>query len=89
MLKKIAIGIKDVKAGAFHFDPIFALNKGTAMRSLGDMVGNAELVFVKHPDDYHFFLLGEFDVLSGILAPTENGPEFLCSARDLLPNGGL
>lgn len=87
MLKKQMIGIKDVKASGYAFDPIFSLTLDTAKRTISEICRNPELVFIKNPDDYHFFLLGEFDVVSGVVTPNENGPEFLYSARDAI--GGV
>lgn len=84
MLKRLCFGVKDVKAGAFTADPIFALTKGMAIRGFTDAVNDPSLPFNKHPGDYQLWMLGELDVVSGVLTPLDGGPECLGDAAQFL-----
>lgn len=59
--------IHDVKAEAW-LPPMFFQSNAQAVRSFGDAVRNENTEFGKHPEDYHLYVIGEFDEQSGELS---------------------
>lgn len=71
--------ILDTKLGAY-LPPEFFHNDAQAIRIFGDAVVNSKGNFGKHPEDFHFYRVGEFDDQSGKFKVHE--PEFLAKALD-------
>lgn len=58
--------IHDVKAEAW-MTPMFFQSNGQAVRSFGDAVRDSSSDFGKHPEDYHLYIVGEFNPQTGEL----------------------
>lgn len=65
MLLKVA-SIHDVKAEAW-LTPMFFQSNGQAVRSFGDAVRDKNSEFGRHPEDYHLYVIGDFDPQTGTL----------------------
>lgn len=52
--------IYDCKIEAYML-PFFAVSKGSAIRTITDLVRNPEHPFAIHPEDYTLFYLGQYD----------------------------
>ena len=65
MVKKIC-SVYDSKAEAW-LPPMFFQAVGQAYRSFEDVVNAPEGEFVKHPEDYTLFLLGEWNEREGVI----------------------
>lgn len=79
--------ICDVKAGMFY-PPSVSNTRYEAVRTFTDVVNDRSLPFVKHPEDYRLFYIGDYDNVSGQIDGCT--PEFVASASDLVPtNGGV
>lgn len=77
--------LKDVKAGTFG-NPLSFVNRGVALRSLGEAASSPESALNKFPHDFQLFALGEFDQFSGKLTLLDT-PDFVITVGDLLTNG--
>lgn len=75
-------GILDKKVNAFRA-PAFFRSKGEATRAFMDTVSEVAEV-KKHPEDYSFWYLGQWDDASGMMIPPENGAEPLMTALDCM-----
>lgn len=78
----IIIALLDVKLGRFN-NPIFFPNRAVAARAIKDAVNAPDSEFSKHPEDYQFFVVGEFDSSNAFLAPI-SPPELFFSAKDFV-----
>lgn len=76
-MKLIAFCIYDEKVEAFK-PPFFAQAVGQAVRMFGDLCGDPETPFSKHPDDYRLYRVGEFLETEGRLVPAVM-PELVAS----------
>lgn len=74
--------IFDDKAKAYA-QPFFLLQHGQAIRAFGDEVGNPQSSINKHPSDYHLYLLGEYDDISGKFKSLDS-PIFLSHGVDFV-----
>lgn len=63
MLHRV-FSVYDSKAGA-HLQPFFSPTKGTAVRSITELVRDEKHQFGKYPSDYTLFYLGEFEDTMG------------------------
>ena len=73
--------VYDVASGAY-MRPFFMQSDGQALRSFGDIVGDADHEIGKHPEDYSLFRIGTFDDNKGKLG--EESPECLATALEVL-----
>lgn len=67
-MKLQIISIRDSKAAAW-MNPLFFQTKAQAIRAFGDAINDPQGEFIKHPDDYALYYLGEFDPQDGTLTP--------------------
>ena len=67
-MKQLVFSVYDSKAEMFN-QPMFMKALGQALRAFGDEANRPESEIYKHPDDYTLFLIGEFDMESGLLTP--------------------
>lgn len=74
----LAFSVYDEKAQVFG-SPIFAVNKGLAVRSFGDAIAQTDSPLNKHASDFKLYHVGEFDTVSGALTSCPQ-PEFLHTA---------
>lgn len=74
-----AFSVHDIAVGAF-LPVFFARSKGEAIRSFAAAVNDAGHQFAKSKGDYNLFFLGGFDDNSGMLIPSELGPERVIGA---------
>lgn len=79
-MKLLLCAVFDSKVGAYS-PPFCVKTKGEAIRSFQDACGDDKLPFMKHPQDYRLWLLGEFDDNSG--AVTALYPESLLGADEI------
>lgn len=75
--------VHDAAVGAFN-RPLFFRSRGEAIRSFADAVGVPENGFVKAPQDYTFYHIGDFDDLTAKISPLEL-PFRVCGALDFMP----
>lgn len=80
-MKLLLFSIFDKKADAFT-QPMFFRSKGEAIRSFMDAVGTAETPFCKHPEDYSFCHVGDFDDSTGAVTGMNAGPVFVMQALE-------
>lgn len=68
-MKQVIVAIRDAKAEAW-MNPLFFQTKAQAVRSFGDAVNSGgKEDYVRHPEDFTLFYLGEWDPESGELLP--------------------
>ncbi len=67
-MKQWVFSTYDSKAELFH-QPMFFKAKPEAIRAFADESNRAESAIFKHPGDYTLFLIGSFDVETGMLTP--------------------
>lgn len=67
-MKQNVMAVYDSKAEMFN-QPIFFKAKGEAIRAFSDEVNRDKSAMNAHPEDYTLFLIGEYDVESGLLTP--------------------
>lgn len=60
-----------------YLQPFFAVNTGSAIRSLTDAVNDAQHEFSRHAADYSLWGLGTFDDSTGKIDPNENPTRLL------------
>lgn len=70
-MKLQVFSVFDSKTAAFS-QPYLFQTKGQALRSFSDSVQDPNSSFHKHPGDYTFFQLGEWDDEDGTLTPLES-----------------
>lgn len=73
--------VYDKKVGAY-VAPQFFRSNGEAIRAFMDAVASSDTPFAKHPEDYHFSLLGTYDDGLGIVTHDGNGPSVLITALE-------
>lgn len=78
----IVVALLDVKLGRFN-SPLFFPNRAVAARSIKDAVTAPDSDFAKHPEDYQFFIIGQYDTTNGLLDPIAP-PELFFSAKDFV-----
>ena len=61
-----ACSINDTKAEAWT-QPFFVRSNGAAVRSFADACRSDTTEYGKHPEDYHLYVIGEFDEDTGVL----------------------
>lgn len=74
-MKQYVFSVYDSKAEMFN-QPMFFKAKPEALRAFSDEANRAESAIAKHPDDYTLFLVGEFDIESGLLIPEKTPQSF-------------
>lgn len=60
--------VYDMKVKAYT-SPSYFRTRGEAVRSFMDACSDGKSNFVRHPEDYVFFLVGHFDEASGSVSP--------------------
>ncbi len=70
-----------------YMKPFWAQNVGSAVRSFGDMCGEADSVLAAHPEDYALYHIASFDDSTGKL--TERVPEKVASASSYVALGQI
>lgn len=60
--------VKDKQVDAF-LQPFFSPTLGSALRSLMEVVNDANHTFSKHSADYVLYALGSFDDTTGVVSP--------------------
>lgn len=70
------------KAVNAYLPPLFFRARGEALRSFTEAVNNRDQNFNKHPNDYLFMYLGEFDDSAGTFVTVD--PERIISAHECL-----
>lgn len=83
--------IYDRKALQYHA-PFFQSTDGAALRSLSDLVADANTTVGRHPGDYVLYLIGQYDDQKGRMIPCEPlvhviDAVALVPAKANLPNG--
>ena len=69
-MKLKAYSVFDSKAEAYGL-PHFFVAKGLAIRAFTDLTNDPQSLISKHPEDFDFFEIGEFDDLTGKFTPNE------------------
>lgn len=77
----LAFAVYDKKVGAY-MQPMFFRSKGEACRSFLDACTVESQPFMKHPEDYGFAYLGDFDDSTGSITCPVTGAEFVMTALD-------
>ena len=67
-MKQYVFSVYDSKAEMFN-QPMFFKAKGEALRAFEDEANRTESAIFKHPGDYTLFLIGDYDVETGLLTP--------------------
>ena len=76
----------------FYDRPFAARDDASAVRSFGDIAGDAEHPIGKHPEHYSLFRVGLFDDLTGEIVPevvvcVGKAHELVAAARVISPGG--
>lgn len=79
-MKLIGCAVLDTKVGAYS-PPIFFKSRGEAIRAFSDSVKDENIAFHKHPADYVFYFVGEFDDNQGVFVACS--PERLLSGDEV------
>lgn len=74
--------VKDKKMEAF-LQPFFSINMATALRSLSEVVKDANHTFAKHSEDYVLYELGTFDDATGRITGNPDGADSILNLGDL------
>jgi hypothetical protein len=77
MLKVVTVFDSKVEA---YLPPMYFKARGEALRSITETCNDSQSMFFKHPADYFFYELGEFDDSKGVFTLTE--PKILGCALD-------
>ena len=81
-MNKLICAVYDKKAESYA-PPVFQDNKGVAMRNFMDAVNDPNSALQKHPEDFSFHILGEYDPFEGkVIGYEEFQP--ICSALDVV-----
>lgn len=85
MISKV-FSVFDTAAQAYG-QPVFAPSRGIAVRAFGDQINREadDNQFFKHPDDFEFYEVGEWnDALGAFSAPEgSEGPILVARGKDL------
>lgn len=79
--------VYDVKVGAF-LAPFFCRAEGEAVRAFVNAVNAPDHDFMRFPEDYSLFALGEFDEESGMMKLAK-APLQICTALELVGKRGV
>ena len=63
--------------------PVYFTNDDVATRAVIDAIKTGEPEFAKHPEDYVFFRIGEFNDSNGYLETPDEGPEKIVTFFEL------
>lgn len=67
-MQLLAFSIYDNKALQFH-TPFFSSTDGAAVRSLSELVSDANTTIGRHPSDYVLYCIGSYDDNLGAMVP--------------------
>jgi hypothetical protein len=76
--------IHDACANAY-LKLMFSPNQGLILRSLVDELSRPDSDFLRHPDDYTLFLMGEWDDVTGDIKPLTT-PKKIGRINEFIPN---
>lgn len=65
-MRTMLFSVRDMKAEAY-LEPFHSMTVATAIRSFQQASTDPEHQFCKWPEDYHLYLVGEFDLQTGDL----------------------
>lgn len=82
MLK--AYSIFDDKGEIFNV-PFFKTTDGLALRDFADLCSDSRSTVARHPEDYHLYVIGEFEETSGKMTAYDT-PTFLAHALTMIPS---
>lgn len=80
-MKLICCSVRDSAVQAY-MPPFFSRHLGEAMRSFGDLCRDPQSNVSRHPSDFHLYLLGEYDDVTGIITAAE--PQRMASATEFV-----
>ncbi|AXH77969.1 MAG: nonstructural protein [Microviridae sp.] len=80
-MKSVVLAMLDVKVGQFN-SPLTFPNRAVASRAIKDACA-PDSDFAKHPEDYQFYVIGEYESDDGSLSPLYP-PELFFSAKDFV-----
>lgn len=69
--------------GQVFGQPFVSANRGTALRSFGNLVRDPNSIVGKSPNDFMLYLLSSFDDVTGVLEPVEK-PMIVAHASSFL-----
>lgn len=75
------VAVRDRALGAF-MNPFTVPSLGAAIRSFQDEANRADGEIYKHPDDYDLYKLGEYDEVTGRIAPCD--PEQIAIGKQMV-----
>ncbi len=67
-MKQYVFAVFDSKSEMFN-QPMFFKAKGEALRAFEDEANRPDSAIFKHPGDYTLFLIGDYNVDTGLLTP--------------------
>ncbi len=67
-MKQFVFAVYDSKSEMFN-QPMFFKAKGEALRAFTDEANREDSAIFKHPGDYTLFLIGDYNVDTGLLTP--------------------
>ncbi len=67
-MKQFVFAVYDSKSEMFN-QPMFFKAKGEAIRAFQDEANRPESAIFKHPGDYTLFLIGDYNIDTGLLTP--------------------
>lgn len=84
MIKSVVVAVRDSAIGAFG-RPIFAPSVNAALRSFVDEINREsdDNGMAKHPDDYTFHYLADFDEDTGTFHLPEGGVREIARGKDV------
>ncbi len=67
-MKQFVFAVYDSKSEMFN-QPMFFKAKGEALRAFTDEANRPDSAIFKHPGDYTLFLIGDYNIDTGLLTP--------------------
>ena len=67
-MKQFVFAVYDSKSEMFN-QPMFFKAKGEALRAFEDEANREDSAIFKHPGDYTLFLIGDYNIDTGLLTP--------------------
>jgi hypothetical protein len=81
-MKYAVCAVKDRAVDAFN-RPLYVPTIGVAMRSFNDECSNKDSELFKHPEDYDFYELGQWDDQTAVYTALET-PRVIARAQDIV-----
>jgi len=75
----------DRASGPSYKLPFFSDHVGTGIRAFSDAImnPNRDSDISRHPDDFDLYLLGDFNVHTGVITPVEGGPRLVIQGKQI------